>query len=134
MADLVEKNRDYFIKLEGWNTGRPKAVNELDFSDSVKFMRFFAGLADKIFGKTFTGIPTHVIYTRKEPIGVVALISPWNFPFMMCIWKMMPAIAAGNCVISKPSEITPLSQLFLGQLIKEAGFPPGVINILPGYG
>jgi acyl-CoA reductase-like NAD-dependent aldehyde dehydrogenase len=134
LADLVEKNRDYFIKLEGWNTGRPKAVNELDFSDSVKFMRFFAGLADKIFGKTFTGIPTHVIYTRKEPIGVVALISPWNFPFMMCIWKMMPAIAAGNCVISKPSEITPLSQLFLGQLIKEAGFPPGVINILPGYG
>lgn len=109
-------------------------MNELDFSDSVKFMRFFAGLADKIFGKTFTGIPTHVIYTRKEPIGVVALISPWNFPFMMCIWKMMPAIAAGNCVISKPSEITPLSQLFLGQLIKEAGFPPGVINILPGYG
>jgi aldehyde dehydrogenase (NAD+) len=97
-------------------------------------MRFFAGLADKIYGRTFTGIPTHVIYTRKEPIGVVALISPWNFPFMMMIWKMMPALAAGNCVISKPSEITPLSLLFFGQLVKEAGFPPGVINIIPGYG
>lgn len=100
----------------------------------MRFIRFYAGCADKIYGKTYTGLPSHITYTRKEPYGVVAVISPWNFPFAMAIWKIAPALAAGNCVISKPSEVTPLTCLHFASLVQQAGFPPGVINFIPGYG
>jgi len=113
-----------------------KPLNEYkaaDFPGVVSHLRYYAGWADKIRGETFD-IPGQLVYTRKEPIGVCGQIIPWNFPLLMFAWKIGPAIAAGCTVVMKPAEQTPLGALRIGDLVKEAGFPPGVINILPGYG
>jgi len=101
---------------------------------AARHFRFFAGAADKVFGKTVQNMGDVSCYTRKEPYGVVAAISPWNFPFLMSTFKIAAPLAAGNTVVLKPSEITPLTTLFLGSLIIEAGIPAGVVNFVPGYG
>lgn len=97
-------------------------------------MRYFAGWADKATGKTYGGASHEFYSTRREPFGVVGLVSPWNFPLLMCEWKFAPALAAGNCVVHKPSEETPLTIMKLCELFKQAGFPEGVFNCVPGYG
>ncbi|KAJ2924332.1 hypothetical protein H1R20_g12767, partial [Candolleomyces eurysporus] len=97
-------------------------------------IEYYAGWADKITGKTIETNPTKFAYTRHEPYGVVGQIIPWNFPFSMLAWKIAPAVATGNTVVIKPSEVTPLTALKLAEVVKEAGFPPGVINIVNGYG
>uniref|UniRef100_G3PTF3 Aldehyde dehydrogenase 1 family, member A2 n=1 Tax=Gasterosteus aculeatus aculeatus TaxID=481459 RepID=G3PTF3_GASAC len=106
----------------------------VDLQGTIKTLRYFAGYADKIHGTSIPMDGEYLTFTRYEPIGVCGQIIPWNFPLMMTAWKLGPAIACGNTVVLKPAEQTPLTCLHIAALIKEAGFPPGVINILPGFG
>lgn len=106
--------------------------NIIEFLNGV---RYYAGWADKLTGSTYPTLANLHIISRREPLGVCGLISPWNFPIQMAGWKFMPALASGNAVVMKPSEETPLSVLFLGKLFSEIeGFPKGLFNAVPGYG
>ena len=135
LADLIEKHADELAHLESLDNGKPLAVaRAADIPLTVACFRYFAGWADKIQGKTIPVAGPYFSYTRHEPVGVVGQIIPWNFPLLMAAWKLAPALATGNTVILKPAEQTPLTALRLGELICEAGFPAGVVNILPGYG
>lgn len=135
LADLVEANADELAALEALDNGKP--CNEAKFVDlglMVKTLRYYAGFADKIHGDTIPIAGPYFCYTKSEPVGVCAQIIPWNFPLLMAAWKIGPALAAGCTVVLKPAEQTPLSALRLGELIAEAGFPAGVVNIVPGFG
>ncbi|HWN96835.1 MAG TPA: aldehyde dehydrogenase family protein [Methylomirabilota bacterium] len=141
LADLLEKNLEEFARLESLDNGKPLAVARVaDVPLAVDLFRYMAGWATKIHGHT---IPISVpyapgakffSYTQREPIGVVGQIIPWNFPLLMAAWKLGPALATGCTVVLKPAEQTPLSALRLGELIQEAGFPNGVVNIVTGLG
>jgi len=141
LADLVEENLEEFAKLETLDNGKPlKIARVADVPLVVDVLRYMAGWATKIEGNT---IPISVpyapgakffAYTLREPVGVVGQIIPWNFPLLMAAWKLGPALATGCTVVLKPAEQTPLTCLRLGELIQEAGFPDGVVNIVPGYG
>src|ERR1700682_719934 len=141
LADLLEEHRDEFAELESLDNGKPVTIaRAADVPLAVDLFRYMAGWATKIEGHT---IPISVpyapgakffAYTLREPVGVVGQIIPWNFPLLMAAWKLGPALAMGCTVILKPAEQTPLSALRLGELILEAGFPDGVVNIVPGYG
>lgn len=137
LADLLEQNLEEFAELESIDNGKPFAVARVaDIPLAVDMFRYMAGWATKIPGKTLplsAGYDFHS-YTMREPIGVVAQIIPWNFPLLMAAWKLAPALACGCTVVLKLAEQTPLSGLRLAQLIDEAGFPNGVVNILTGYG
>jgi|TARA_B110000263_G_C15312224_1_gene514298 aldehyde dehydrogenase (NAD+) len=135
LADAIEKDSSYLSKLESMDTGHP--VNDclgLDIPRTVVTYRYFGGMADKFQGSVPPVEPGFLNYVTREPIGVVGQIVPWNFPLMFTGWKLGPALAAGNTVVMKPAEITPLSTLRIAQLSVDVGFPPGVINILPGKG
>lgn len=135
LADLIEKNADELARLEALDNGKPYSVaRAADLNLTIACYRYYAGWADKIQGKTIPVQGDYFCYTRHEPVGIVGQIIPWNFPLLMQAWKLAPALAAGNTVILKVAEQTPLSALRIGQLLVEAGFPPGVVNILPGYG
>ncbi|KAL0564081.1 hypothetical protein V5O48_017976, partial [Marasmius crinis-equi] len=134
LADLVEKNAEEFAVLESLNNGKPFPSTKLEVAGAVGFMRYFAGWADKIHGKTIETTENKMAYTRREPYGVVAGIIPWNSPLLMLSWKVAPALACGNTMVLKPSEITPFSALKFAGLLNEAGVPPGVVNIVNGYG
>ncbi len=135
LADLIEKHADELATLESLDNGKPKHVAmAADLPLVVACYRYYAGWADKIQGKTIPINGDYFCYTRHEPVGVVGQIIPWNFPLLMQAWKLAPALACGNTVVLKPAEQTPLSALRVGELILEAGFPPGVVNILPGFG
>ncbi|TVR56043.1 MAG: aldehyde dehydrogenase family protein, partial [Puniceicoccaceae bacterium] len=114
--------------------GKPRREAEFDVGDAANCFEYYGGLATKIHGQTFNTPDGSVSMVVREPIGVCAQIVPWNYPLLMASWKLAPALAAGNCVILKPSELTPLSALKLGELFTEAGFPPGVVNIITGPG
>jgi phenylacetaldehyde dehydrogenase len=141
LADGMEAALEELAQLETLDNGKPLAVARVaDVPLSIEHLRYYAGWATKIEGET---IPVSVPYapgarffnyTLREPVGVVGQIIPWNFPLLMAAWKLGPALAAGNCVVLKPAEQTPLSALRLGELIQEAGFPPGVVNIVTGFG
>ena len=135
LANLIEANKEELAKLETLDNGKPlhDSLN-IDLPLSIDCYRYFAGWADKIQGKTVAMENDYFCYTRHEPIGVIGQIIPWNFPILMQAWKLAPALATGNTVVLKLSTNTPLSALRVGELIVEAGFPPGVVNILPGYG
>jgi len=135
LADLIEKNADELARLEALDNGKPYHVaRTADLPLTIGCYRYYAGWADKIQGKTIPVAGNYFCYTRHEPVGVVGQIIPWNFPLLMQAWKLGPALAAGNTVLLKPAEQTPLTALRVGELIVEAGFPAGVVNILPGYG
>ncbi len=135
LADLIEKHADELATLESLDNGKPRHIaRAADLPLSIACYRYYAGWADKIQGKTIPVNGDYFCYTRHEPVGVVGQIIPWNFPLLMQAWKLAPALACGNTVILKVAEQTPLSALRLGELIVEAGFPEGVVNILPGYG
>jgi aldehyde dehydrogenase (NAD+) len=135
LADLMEQNADELARLESLDNGKPFSIAlAVDVPASVSCYRYFAGWADKIHGKTIPIDGDYFCYTRHEAVGVVGQIIPWNFPLLMQAWKLAPALAAGNTVVMKPAEQTPLSALRVGELIVEAGFPEGVVNMLPGYG
>jgi phenylacetaldehyde dehydrogenase len=137
LGDLLEKNLEEFAELESLDNGKPFAVARVaDVPLAVDMFRYMAGWATKIGGKTLplsAGYDFHA-YTVREPVGVVAQIIPWNFPLLMAAWKIAPALACGCTIVLKLAEQTPLSGLRLAQLIDEAGFPPGVVNVLTGYG
>ncbi len=135
LAELMEEHLDELAALETLDNGKP--INDSRGADlplAIDCYRYYAGWADKIEGKTIPINGPYHCYTRHEPVGVVGQIIPWNFPLLMMAWKLGPALAAGCTVILKPAEQTPLSALRVGELAIEAGFPPGVINIVPGYG
>jgi aldehyde dehydrogenase (NAD+) len=135
LADLMEKNYDELCALEAIDNGKPFSfAAAADIPLSIKVMRYYAGWADKIQGKTIPISGPFHGYTRPEPVGVCGQIIPWNFPLLMAIWKLGPCLATGSVSVLKPAEQTPLTALRLGELIMEAGFPAGVVNILPGYG
>lgn len=136
LADLLEENAEELAQLESLDSGKPLAnARKTDIPQSADHLRYFAGWATKIEGSTIpTSQGNHFVYTRREPVGVCALIVPWNYPLLMASWKIAPALACGNTIILKPAEQTPLTAARLGQLSAEAGFPPGVFNVLQGRG
>ena len=135
LADLIEANADQLARLESLDNGKPLSVaRSVDVTKTIACYRYFAGWADKVHGKTIPIDGEYLCYTRHEPMGVVGQIIPWNFPMLMMAWKLAPALATGNTVLLKPAEQTPLSALRIGELILEAGFPEGVVNLLTGFG
>ena len=135
LADLIEANAAELARLESLDTGHPlKDSRFLDVPRTAGCYRYFGGMADKFQGETIPVEAGFLNYTLREPVGVVGQVVPWNFPLMFTSWKMAPALAAGNCVVLKPAEITPLSSLKIAELMAEAGMPPGVVNIVPGLG
>ena len=135
LADLMEQNRDLLATIDAWDNGKPYHVAfEEDLTEAISTIRYYSGWADKTFGQTINTTPQKFAYTIRQPIGVVGQIIPWNYPLSMATWKLGPALACGNTVVLKPAEQTPLSALVLAKLIAEAGFPPGVVNIVNGYG
>ncbi|KAG1449969.1 hypothetical protein G6F46_010704 [Rhizopus delemar] len=135
LADLMERDKDELATLDAVDNGKSFVVaRDVDVTDSVACYRYFAGWADKIHGKTIDTTFDKLCYTLHEPLGVVGAVIPWNYPTMMAAWKFAPALATGNCIVMKSSEITPLSTLKFAELVKEAGFPAGVINVVTGYG
>ena len=137
LADLIEKNLEEFAELESLDNGKPAAVARVaDVPLTVDIFRYMGGWATKLTGSTIPlSMPgEYLSYTLREPVGVVGQIIPWNFPLLMAAWKLAPALAAGCTVGLKAADQPPLSALRLGELIQEAGFPAGVVNILAGYG
>ena len=135
LADRIEACSDELAHLESLDTGHPLRDSRiLDVPRTAACFRYFGGIADKIEGKVIPVDAGFLNYVQRKPIGVVGQIVPWNFPLMFTSWKMGPALAAGNTVVLKPSELTPLSTLRIAELMKEVGFPDGVVNIVPGYG
>ncbi|XP_075260622.1 aldehyde dehydrogenase, mitochondrial-like [Convolutriloba macropyga] len=135
LADLMEKYHCELATLESMDNGKPYHIAYVaDIVLCIKCIRYYAGWADKNQGKTLPVDGKFLTYTRHEPVGVCAQIIPWNFPLLMACWKLGPALSMGNTVILKLAEQTPLSALFLASLIKEAGFPKGVVNVLTGFG
>ena len=135
LADLMEQNFDELAELETLDNGKTLAMSRAaDVPLTIACLRYYAGWADKNQGRTIPVSGPYFSYTRHEPVGVVGQIIPWNFPLLMMAWKLGPALATGNTILLKPAEQTPLTALRVGELIVEAGFPPGVVNILPGFG
>lgn len=136
LAELLEQHAEVIAQLDALDNGKPvTTVQTVDVPLSAEHLYYYAGWCSKIEGST---LPVNTrdmfTYTVREPLGVVGLIVPWNYPLLMAIWKLAPALAVGNCVILKPAEQTPLSALYLARLTQEAGFPPGVYNVVPGFG
>jgi acyl-CoA reductase-like NAD-dependent aldehyde dehydrogenase len=135
LADAIEADGDYLAQLEALDTGHPiRDVRNLDIPRTAGVFRYFGGIADKVEGTVIPVDTGFLNYVLREPLGVVGQIVPWNFPLMFTSWKMGPALAAGNTVVMKPAEITPLSALRVATLMAQVGFPPGVVNMIPGYG
>ncbi|PWA08764.1 betaine-aldehyde dehydrogenase [Pueribacillus theae] len=134
-ADLMEENLEELAQLETLDNGKP--INESKFFDvptAIEHFRYYAGWSTKIIGQTIPVNGNFFNYTRHEPVGVVGQIIPWNFPILMAAWKLGAALATGCTVVLKPAEQTPLTALYLAELFQEAGFPDGVVNIIPGFG
>jgi phenylacetaldehyde dehydrogenase len=135
LGDLIEQHLEEFAQIESLDNGKPLSVARVaDVPLAVDLFRYMAGWATKIEGNTIPFSTKFHAYTRREPVGVVGQIIPWNFPLLMAAWKLGPALATGCTVVLKPAEQTPLSALLLAELIAEAGFPNGVVNVVPGYG
>ncbi len=134
LADLVEKEKEQLAQLESLNCGKTITDSRGDLEGVINTLRYYAGWADKIEGKTVPVRGSFLSYTLRQPVGVVGQIIPWNFPLLMLAWKWGPALACGNTVVMKPAEQTPLTALRMGELALEAGFPPGVINLVNGFG
>jgi len=135
IADLIEKNGEELMVMDTMNNGKPLRDARCDVDDSVNCFRYYAGLINKPSGFTYQvpDVNNHAMIVR-EPIGVCGQITPWNYPLLMAVWKLAPCLAAGNTVVFKPSELTPLSTIRLFELMEEAGLPPGVANLVLGEG
>ncbi len=135
LADLIERDQQELAALESLDNGKPYQDSmAADLPLTIKCYRYYAGWADKVHGKTIPVDGSYFCYTRHEPVGVVGQIIPWNFPLLMQAWKWGPALATGCTIVLKPAEQTPLTALRVAALAQEAGFPDGVINVVPGYG
>jgi aldehyde dehydrogenase (NAD+) len=135
LADLIEQEIDELAALETLDNGKPiRDSRNVDLPLTIDCLRYYAGYADKIHGQTIPIRGNYFSYTRKEPVGVVGQIIPWNFPMLMVAWKWGPALAAGCTIVMKPAEQTPLTCLRMARLAQKAGIPDGVINVVPGFG
>ncbi len=135
LADLMEDNLDELARLESWDNGKPlRDARGADLPLAIDCIRYYAGLADKVQGDTIPIRGNYFCYSRREPVGVVGQIIPWNFPILMAAWKWGPALAAGCTIVMKPAEQTPLTCLRMADLAQQAGIPDGVINVVPGFG
>jgi len=134
LSNLVKQNLEELAQLESRNVGKPISGARGEALGVSLVFEYYAGAANKVFGETIPVSKPGLDFTLREPIGVVGLIVPWNFPMNMASWKLGPALAAGNATILKPASYTPLSALRLGELALEAGFPPGVVNVITGPG
>ncbi len=134
LADLFDEHIDTLAAIESLDNGKALSMAKIDVGLSSGCLRYYGGWADKIHGKVIDTDPDTFNYTRHEPVGVCGQIIPWNFPLLMWSWKIGPAIATGNCVVMKTAEQTPLSGLYAATLVEKAGFPPGVINVISGFG
>ncbi|OWF44075.1 retinal dehydrogenase 1-like [Mizuhopecten yessoensis] len=134
LTGLILRDADYLASLETIDGGKPYKDSYACVVGSANSIKYFAGWADKVQGRTIPIDGDYFCYTKHEPVGICGQIIPWNFPIIMAAWKLAPALATGNVVVLKPAEQTPLTALYLAALVKEAGFPPGVVNVVPGYG
>ncbi|KAI0245622.1 aldehyde dehydrogenase [Lactifluus subvellereus] len=135
LADLMQQHENELAALEALNNGKTfNNAKGTDLAMAIGTIRYYAGWADKIHGQVIETQENNLAYTRHEPFGVVGQIIPWNYPLALMAWKLGPALATGNCIVLKPSELTPLTALRMCSLINEAGFPPGVVNVVTGYG
>ncbi|MGA8534707.1 MAG: aldehyde dehydrogenase family protein [Candidatus Tumulicola sp.] len=134
VADAIDAHRDEFIRIDTLNNGKPLRECEYDAIDAANCFRYYAGLATKPHGQTFEVPAPSQSFTVREPIGVCGQIVPWNYPLLMAVWKLAPALAAGNVCVLKPAELTPLSALRLAMIFQELDFPPGVVNVVTGAG
>ncbi|HEV3006648.1 MAG TPA: aldehyde dehydrogenase family protein, partial [Pirellulales bacterium] len=135
LADAIEEEAEELAALETFDNGKPiRDAKAADLPLSIDCLRYYAGFADKIHGQTIPVRGNYFTYTRREPVGVVGQIIPWNFPILMVCWKWGPALAAGCTIVIKPAEQTPLTCLRLARLAQKVGIPDGVINVVPGYG
>ncbi|HEX3913044.1 MAG TPA: aldehyde dehydrogenase family protein [Steroidobacteraceae bacterium] len=134
-AALLEQYQDELVEIESLDAGKPlAAVRRQDMAAVIDTVRYYAGWCDKITGQVIPARPDALTYTVREPVGVVAAIVPWNFPLMIGMWKIAPALACGCTVVVKPAELTPLSMLRVAEIFVEAGLPPGVFNVVCGKG
>lgn len=135
LADLIERDKLTLQELETLDNGKPLDKAAYDVESTINHFRYYAGWATKIEGSSIpVNSPNKLVYTKREALGVVGLIVPWNFPLMITAWKLAPALACGNCCVLKPAEQTSLTALYLAKLIKEAGFPTGAVNVVTGVG
>jgi aldehyde dehydrogenase (NAD+) len=134
LSSIIAQHTDILATIETWDNGKPYGDALGDVAEVEAAFKYYGGYADKIHGQVIDTGTAKLAYTIKEPVGVCGQIIPWNYPLAMAAWKLGPALACGNTVVIKAAEQTPLSILYLANLIKEAGFPAGVVNILNGYG
>jgi acyl-CoA reductase-like NAD-dependent aldehyde dehydrogenase len=135
LASLIRRDLTILAEIECIDNGKPYQRAEADMNSAIAHLQYYAGWTDKIEGSCIPVQDSSVlVYTRREPLGVTGLIVPWNFPLVMAVWKLAPALACGNCCILKPAQQTPLSALYLAGLVAEAGFPPGMVQVLTGDG
>ncbi len=135
LADLIKRDEEELVMLESLDSGKPvSAIRRQDLPAVIDTLIYYAGMADKINGQVIPARADALTYTVREPIGVVGVIIPWNFPLMIGMWKIAPALACGCALVVKPAELTSLSILRIGELAMEAGFPAGVLNVVPGFG
>jgi aldehyde dehydrogenase (NAD+) len=135
LADAIRDSQEELVELESLDSGKPvSAIRRQDLPAVLDTLTYYAGMADKINGQVIPTRGDALTYTIREPLGVVGAIIPWNFPLMIGMWKIAPALACGCTVVLKPAEITPLSALKIGELALRAGFPAGVLNVVPGFG
>jgi aldehyde dehydrogenase (NAD+) len=134
MADIMERRSDALARLEVLDNGKPVREAQIDVRQSIDALRYYAGWTTKLQGDTLPVRGNYLNYTLREPVGVVGAIIPWNFPLLMAVWKVAPALACGNTLVLKPAEQTPLSALELAAIAAEAGMPAGALNVVTGYG
>lgn len=135
LADLMERDAEQLALLESLDVGKPiKDALSVDIPGSIRTLRYYAEALDKVYGEVGPETSDRISFAVHEPLGVIGIIVPWNFPLLMAIWKVGPALAMGNSIVLKPAEQSPLTALKLGELALEAGLPPGVLNIVPGFG
>ncbi|CAG2110635.1 unnamed protein product, partial [Medioppia subpectinata] len=134
LADLIERDSHYLASLETIDSGKPYRSALNDVQSGANNLRYYAAWADKVCGKTIPADGPDFTFTRLEPLGVCGFITPWNAEMWTLTTKLGPALATGNTVVVKPAELTSLTALYVASLVKEVGFPPGVVNVVPGYG
>lgn len=135
LAELMERDAETLALLESLDVGKPiKDSLAVDIPGAIRTLRYYAEALDKVYGEVGPGTPDRFSFAVHEPLGVIGIIVPWNFPLLMAMWKVAPALAMGNSIVLKPAEQSPMTALKLGQLALEAGVPPGVLNIVPGLG